>query len=653
MASENEAAVEVSVLDENTLTLRSRTALLPRHRLFFRSVLGGLEEANGAWSIPHRQLTRSELLARIVGQLDRDGIAVVLVGEAQREAQREVERLRSFQRTLEQGRRFHRDGATITAQTIDGALESVGWDFEARRLRPHQLASVAHALEVLNAANFSVPGAGKTATTLAILAMHLSQETIDLAVVVGPLASFAPWESEAAAALPNVLRTRRVRGVNRQARAFHYRSAEARDLMLLTYPTVVTDLQELIRLGERFRVLLVVDESHRIKRFRGGQWAPALVRLASSAQVRIILSGTPMPQGPVDLWSQLNVLWPKQELTGTRNAFKARADNNFQALIDSITPVFTRTAKDALGIPPYEVINHRVDLPPIQTEVVDLIANRFRRQLQDADNYGAQLALLRKARPLRLLQAASNPDLLNLTDGFFSLPPINDDGSTLMQRLSDYRRRELPGKFAAGLELLREQSEIGAKTVVWTSFIKNIDQFAELCRDQLGVPVYTVDGRVPVETDDVAAHAGIDPGEEVDQTREQRIQNFLTIGGPANLIANPAACGESISLHRACTTAIYLDRTYDCARYLQSVDRIHRLGLGPEDLVRVHLLQAYADGMPTVDTLVDNSLTAKHSRMQQLLEGGELLPAHSPPDADAAAGDEQDLSVLLNYLLGR
>jgi transposase len=40
---------------------------------------------------------------------------------------------------------------------------------------------------------------------------------------------------------------------------------------------------------------------HRVKRFKGGIWAPALVEIAKHARVRMILSGTPMPQSAV-LW---------------------------------------------------------------------------------------------------------------------------------------------------------------------------------------------------------------------------------------------------------------------------------------------------------------------------------------------------------------
>ena len=44
------------------------------------------------------------------------------------------------------------------------------------------------------------------------------------------------------------------------------------------------------------------------------------------------------------------------------------------------------------------------------------------------------------------------------------------------------------------------------------------------------------------------------------------------------MIANPAACAESISLHKECHYAIYYDLSYNTAQYLQSLDRIHRVG---------------------------------------------------------------------------
>jgi hypothetical protein len=119
------------------------------------------------------------------------------------------------------------------------------------------------------------------------------------------------------------------------------------------------------------------------------------------------------------------------------------------------------------------------------------------------------------------------------------------------------------------------------------------------------------------------------------------------------LVTNPASCSESISLHSSCHNAIYLDRTYDCALFLQSIDRIHRLGLPPDAKVTIHILRATFGGGPTIDHLVDASLQAKDARMRLLLEGANLGPISLSDDPSVdAEGNEEDLETLLRYLLG-
>src|SRR5581483_7916405 len=137
------------------------------------------------------------------------------------------------------------------------------------------------------------------------------------------------------------------------------------------------------------------------------------------------------------------------------------------------------------------------------------------------------------------------------------------------------------------------------------------------------------------------------------ETRERIIESFLNTEGAAVIVTNPASCSESISLHRTCHNAIYLDRTYDCALFLQSIDRVHRLGL-PEDVtVNVHILVATTDGRQTIDHMVDLSLNRKNDTMKQLLEGAELRPIEMSDDPlDDAEGTDQDLADLLRFLLG-
>lgn len=621
-----------------------------RARLFFRSFLGATAVPSG-WACPKRRHSIRALLLQVYDWLDRNGYEVRSEGDADLAVSREIERRRSFTRTKETAAAFKDGSQTFDFKPVEDALAAFGWS-DQRNLQHHQREGTAHALIAINAANFSVPGSGKTATTLAVAATHLHAGTIDAIVVIGPLASFDPWEGETAAAVGTRIRARRVRGIAR-ARLEAYSRTRKNDLLLLSYATAATDQAVLLDLFDRWRVMLVVDESHRIKRFRGGLWAPAISELARRARVRLLLSGTPMPQSGLDLYSQLGVLWPDGQLTGTRDAFAARVANQFPKVIADILPFVSRTPKAALGLDPPVVQRHEVPLAETQAQIYEMIANRFRRDLQDAASWRAKLDALKRGRPIRLLQAAANPDVLNSADSYYRLPPL-ETTPTLMQRLAHYREVETPAKASAAVDLIRTIAGRGGKVVCWSNFIRNLDYFTALVRDRLGLPCFQIDGRVPAGIDSLHAdpmQREEDPAAE--DTREAIISRFLDASGPAVLTANPASCSESISLHKSCHHAIYLDRTYDAALYLQSIDRIHRLGLPAGLTVEVHILLGTVDDQPTIDHLVDQSLEAKADTMRRLLEGAELAPINLADDPSIdAEGNTDDLAALLRYLLG-
>ena len=422
---------------------------------------------------------------------------------------------------------------------------------------------------------FQYQGAGKTATALAAGLLHLNAGTIDALLVVGPLASFDPWESETAAAVGDLFRPKRVRGNNRSRRET-YSVAARGDLLLLSYSMAAADRLAIVAMCERLNVMLVVDESHRIKRFRGGVWAPALTEIAELARVRMVLSGTPMPNSPRDLYSQLNVMWPNGLLTGSRTEFASRVDRSLTSVLSLIEPFTTRTAKSELGLPPYRVVRHSVPMVGTQAEIYRLIRNRLRDHLDDSDTWEDKIDALRRARPIRLMQAAANPDLLNHPDDPYRLPRIPRTNPTLMERLIRFSTTERPAKSQCALGIVRGLMDKGLKVVCWSNFVRNLDGFSELLRRDLRIPVFQVDGRVATSDDPLQDFFGGITSE--DDTRERRIDQFLNTDGPAALVTNPATSSESISLHKACHNAIYLDRTYDAALFFQSIDRIHRLG---------------------------------------------------------------------------
>lgn len=633
-------------IEENEVVVTGASELYSRRgRRFFQSVLGGRYIDDG-WRVPRRGGRIQDLVVRINNFLETKDFDLSLDEFAAKGVELALERRRSLERACVEARSWKAGHSTIDSERVAAQLECIGWRPE-RRLHPHQLRNVCHALVAVNQANFSVPGAGKTVTALATGLLHLNVGTIDAILVVGPLASFEPWEKETAAAVGTLVRPIRVRGANRFRRKT-YADASRGDLLLLSYAMAASDRLAILAMCERVNMMLIVDESHRIKRFRGGMWAPALTEIAELARVRMILTGTPMPNSPRDLFSQINVLWPSGLLTGSRSEFASRVDRDLPSVRSSIEPFTTRTAKSELGLPPYRIERHSVPLIGTQADIYRLIRNRLRVQLEDAGTWEDKLDALRRARPIRLLQAASNPDLLNHPDDFYRLPRVPPTNPTLMERLVRFTETDRPAKSKAAYKIIQGLVEEGEKVVCWSNFVRNLDSFNELLRRELGIPVFQVDGRVPAADDPVQDRFGGDVSE--DDSRERRIEQFLCVDGPAALVTNPATSSESISLHRACHNAIYLDRTYDAALYFQSIDRIHRLGLPKDAEVNIHILQATIGDSRTIDHLVSASLLSKQRAMEELLGGAEIHPLHQ--DAAEPEGSSADLEQLIRYLVG-
>jgi SNF2 family DNA or RNA helicase len=622
-------------------------------RLFFISILGAAQ-IEGGWRCPRRKHTIPSLVLRINSFLQSKGYGVKCDAVADDTVQREIERRRSFTRARDAAMELRVGNASIEISDVLRKLQEFGWNSEARSLFSHQQAGVVHGLTGVNTGNFSVPGAGKTATSLAIAAVRLANDDIDCILVVGPLSCFGPWEKESAAALGSVLKVERVRGASASRRSL-YATARTRTLLLLGYSTAAIDKDHIIELCRRMRVMLIVDESHRIKRFRGGLWAPALMDIAKYARVKLTLSGTPMPQSGKDLFSQLRVLWPSGELTGPPDDFATRVDADFSLVMQDILPFVSRTPKSALGLDPYKIVHHFAELVGIQQEIYSLIEDQFRRIIQDYDSWRDKIDALKRGKPIRLLQAAANPSLLNGPESTYQLPRYTMPNPTLMQRLADYKHHEYPSKFVTAKNILEgiiADRSTGQKAVCWSNFVRNLDQFSEYIRTELGIPVFQIDGRVPAS--EQSSQDQSPRNADIDETREQIIDRFLSTSGPAILVTNPASTSESISLHSSCHNAIYLDRTYDCALFLQSIDRIHRLGLRPGQAVAVHVIEAVLPGnRPTIDRLVEQSLAAKEAVMRGLLEGANLAPLSESDDLlEGAQGDERDLEQLLKFLLG-
>ncbi len=468
-----------------------------------------------------------------------------------------------------------------------------------RELKPYQIKGLNHFLQIKHGANFSVPGSGKTTMVYAYFNELRREGIVDKIFVVGPFSSFSPWEEEAEKCFGKKLNTARLVGAKRQS---YYLQSSQYDLFLCHYQTAANDISEIIKLCKQYKILMVIDESHYIKRFTDGVRSNAILTLAPFATRRVILSGTPMPNGYLDLWSQMTFLWPGKQLLGERNTYKNRCNNtNDQENIKKeVRPFFYRVKKDDLKLPKPKIIKTEYSLKPIQSQIYYALSVKLLTELNLQTEDRQKIKQWRKAKMIRLLQAASNPTLLSQYSQEFEVPPLTSDGTSLVELIEKYSQFEIPAKFEASINLIEKLLSENKKVILWTSFIHNIKMLEVLLK---GVNHYSIHGAIPK-----------DDTEDLDN-RERRIHEFKTTDEPSVLIANPAACAESISLHEVCHDAIYLDRTFNCGQYIQSLDRIDRISSNP-NISNYYILIA----RNTIDETIDSRLDEKFKTMKKVLE---------------------------------
>jgi len=77
--------------------------------------------------------------------------------------------------------------------------------------------------------------------------------------------------------------------------------------------------------------------------------------------------------------------------------------------------------------------------------------------------------------------------------------------------------------------------------------------------------------------------------------------------------------------------------SYNCGQFIQSKDRIHRLGLEPDDQITYYYLVSVSDDLPqgTIDHKIHNRLIEKEIEMLNILNDTESFIGFSnEPDAE-------------------
>lgn len=526
--------------------------------------------------------------------------------------------------------RAARSSLTLDVQPheIQGKLAEFGFE---RVLRDFQCRDLARLMALPHGANFSVPGAGKTTVTFAL---HLlTRPSGGHLFVVGPKAAFSAWSAVIEECMPSPRRPEygepfTLLDGSTDENAAELRSGATRFLM--SYDLMVRQQSVLANYFARNKVHIVLDEAHRMKAGNDSRRGAFLLNVSTLFARRDILTGTPMPQGPRDLASQLNFLWP-----GQGHSSRLQRGEQPRAVLGNL---YVRTTKSELGLdkPRREYLD--VDMSQAQLALYGVVRSETLRQLHKAIAKGRTSPDFLGARRsvMRLLQLSSHPVL--------ALRGISEDYRGVDSGLFEAVLQDgLSTKLAAVIQHARKLARGNRKVVIWSIFTEVIETLERQLAD-LGA---------------VSLHGSVPTGDDDDVTfREGRLKKFHEDSACHVLVANPAAAGEGISLHTVCHDAIYLDRSYVSTHYLQSIDRIHRLGLKPGTETNIYIYRTRAPAqLGSIDFSVGRRLASKIRSLQQLLDDKDLhelaLDEEDAADPNDYSVDLQDLVDLVEELEGR
>lgn len=492
----------------------------------------------------------------------------------------------------------------LSVDKIKSKLSSVGF---RRQLTSEQLRNLSKLSRLPIGATFSVPGAGKTTEAISFYLLHkLDNQRL---IVICPKNAFPAWEEQFSICLEEKSPTikRLIQGSERIENDLKNNST---GVFLISYQQFIRSANVIAKFLHNNQTFVFIDESHRMKGGGRTDTGRQIQKIAHLPVGKLVMSGTPMPNAVTDLIAQYCFLFPTD------------GEVNEKTIIEKVKKIYVRTTKNELGLDKPKIIKTPIPLHEPQKNLYDLIRSEELRQISGIGNNERKLYRQLGKSYMRLLQVVSNPSLLLKTVYSFpdALREAIEFGDSNKIKYTAIKARQL--------------AKQGKKVLIWSGFVENVESLTQMLSD-LGAR---------------CIHGGVEAGsDEEENTRERIVKDFHDDPNMFVLVANPAACAEGISLHTVCHHAIYLDRNYNAAQFLQSMDRIHRLGLpkGTETTIEI------VHSPNSIDDLVDSRLTDKIRKMSEVLEDDSLRIEPVTVELDEEGFDEEDAKQLLKHLKGQ
>lgn len=453
------------------------------------------------------------------------------------------------------------------------SISSILPDDYNRLLRPYQIEGVAFLYKLtscgLGACLADDMGLGKTLQ--AIVWLDILRRSGELeqnpALIVVPASLLNNWKEEIARFAPD-LSLCIYHGAGRQK--WHPASVKCKHILITTYDVVRTD-EELASLTFS---AIILDEAQAIKNVDSAR-ARAVMGLQSSR--RVALSGTPIENNLLELWSLMEFLNPG--LCGSKKGFReftSSLQGNFAPLRKLVRPFILRRMKSDPQLIPD--LPDKIEVPvycSLSSEQVALYHSQIQllHSILDEPDPSTRIRLILPILA-RLKQICNHPAQFQGTEDY------------LPERSGKFKRlKELCASIAARQE----------KVLIFTQFRSIIPYLHELVSEVFSRTGLTIHGDTPIGQ------------------RQNIVSAFQQETGPPFCILSLRAAGTGLTLTQA-SHVIHFDRWWNPAVENQASDRAYRIGQHRNVMVHKMICQG------TIEERIEAMLYSKKQLASDLFD---------------------------------
>lgn len=337
------------------------------------------------------------------------------------------------------------------------------------------------------------------------------------------------------------------------------------------------------------RTFVILDESTYIKGHRSIR-TKRITDLALPARYRMILTGTPLTQGVVDLYGQMRFLSPKILGYNSFYTFARRhleyhpihkgmivSSHNTQYLAAKIQPyTYQITKAECLDLPEKLYETQWYSMTEQQAELYD---HAKYVTLMDSDRYDdISIAIFRVFSALQQVVCGFWHDTINNK-----------------MHVAPHKRLETLAAAAARIPA-------GEKVIIWSKYLRTIGEISSFLAQEYGA------GQVQ------QLHGGFSERERAAQIAQWR-------GGGRFLVATQATGGHGLTLNEA-HYQIFYSNTFKYNERLQAEDRCHRLGQShPVTYIDVHCARSIDDRIALALSNKEDVVQAFRRDVEKIKEG--------------------------------